>query len=550
MQQIEDIIRDKLSVNLDLFQMNLSLIKKEFFIPQINTTRSFIDILAQDNENNYVIIEVKRSNQSSREAIHEIYKYTEAIIDKFKVTPGEVKSIIVSTEWKELFVPFSAFANESKNTILGFELAVQKDFSISALTIVKPCKTKNGRLFSPIHTCNLYLNDENLIKGIESHIEIYKQKNLNDFVLVLLKGAPYDNEKYKSDLEEMLAQMLGEDKSQFKGNFDNMDELPYMIYSAFQRLESNEYLDVLKREENEYKETVDYISDVTDEDEILSILENNVIGNIKPWFYSDHCEIGYPAKFATKILEEEQWEILKIIRSDSLELNNLLTDDKIISELKGETGISNVKLYDSCSLDHIAKLNEIKDRSYNCLKYNIVWQNDIDSYFKKIPLNIKGNLNISIFSPHNILLTITYMSTDEEPRKWLPNYVLEVETENVNNVYIGTFHWSGKTPNFKYIVEKYYDNDPVNILNPMIWGGHEDRNTEIMEDLGLSYESYLIENPKTLKKVFHYSRYAFIEKDKVKNGLIELIQNSDEFVSKLVWIYKTFHHKAKIDIKK
>lgn len=546
MQQIEDKIRDVLAGNLDLFQMDLELIETEFYIPQINTTRSFIDILARDSENNYVIIEVKRSNQSSREAIHEIYKYTEAIIDRYKVTPEEVKAIIVSTEWKELYVPFSAFANESKNTINGFELSIRDDFSIESLTLIKPCKTKNGRLFSPIHECNLYKNEENLKKGIESHIEIFKEKEIKDFVLIILKGAPYDHNKYKSDLEEMLANMLGEDKSKFKGNFDKLEELPYMVYSAFQRLEKEEYLELLKRDKNEYEETLNYISDITDEEDVLSTLENNVLGNLKPWFYSDHTEIGYPAKSATKILEEEKWEIIEIIRSESLTLNTLLSDEKIVSEIKGETGISNVKLYDSCSLDHNAKFNGIKDRCYNCLKYNEVWQNHISNFLDKIHQNKSGEIRVSVFSPNNILLTIIYMATDNEPLRWLPNYQLEFTHKDKEVVYLGTFHWNKKIPDFDRIVEKYYNNDPSMILQSMIWGGHEDRNHEILDDLGLTYESYQIEDFKVESKIFHYNNYRFKEKDMIDNGLIELINESEEFVSKLVWVYNTFYHKVQI----
>lgn len=549
MAQIEDKIRDKLADNLDLFGMGLALIDKEFYIPEINTTRSYIDILAKDQENNYVVIEVKRSNQSAREAIHEIYKYTEAITDKYRVTPGEVKSIIVSTEWRELYVPFSAFVNESKNTIIGFEISVNKNFDISSIEIVKPCKTKNGRLFSPIHTCSLYHNEDNLNKGLQSHFEVYEQKGINDFVLITLKSPEIDHDKYKNDLEGMLASMLGEDKSQFKGKFDNLEHCPFMIYTAFQRLDKEEYYNILKRDKAEYEETKAYIeSELADEDDILETLENSVTGNIKPWFYSDETEIGYPAKFATKILEDEKWDIINVIRSESLKSNQLLTDDKILSEIKGETGISNVKLEAECSLSHIAKLNEIKENSFNCLKNNIIWQNDINNFFKSVSKSKNGEMKISIFSPSNILLTIIHMATDEQPMRWLPNYFLEFNSGDEKTVYLGTFHWTGKTESFEFIVDKYYNGIPPNILNPMIWGGHESRNDEIMQDLGLTYESYSIVNPETEKIISHYYRYSFVKKEQVPNGLVELINSSNELITKLALVYKTYHHKVEAKI--
>jgi hypothetical protein len=547
--QIEDKIRDELAGKLDLFGMDLELVSKEHYIPEINTTKSFIDILAKDNENNYIIIEVKRSNQSSRQAIHEVIKYTEAIIDKYNVTQGEVKSIIVSTEWKELFVPFSAFVNESKNTTLGFEISVNEDFRITSINQITPCKTKNGRLFSPIQNCSLYYTEENMGKGIISHFDIYEQKGISDFVLVKLKAPPIDHKKYKEDLEEMLANILGEDKSNFKGQFDDLQHKPYMIYSAFQRLDKETYFNTLKKDKDLYEETKEFIeSDLTDEDDIIETLESNAIFNTKPWFYSDETEIGSPAKFRTKILEDEKWEIMEIIRSETLQSNLLLTDSKILSEIKGKTGVSNVELEAKCDINHIALVNEIKENSKNCLKHNVIWRNDIDNFITEKSKLHNGKMRISIFSPNNIILTIMHMITEEEPLRWLPNYFVEFNSVEENRVFLGTFHWTGKVESFEFIVDKYYHGDPINILNPMIWGGHEDRNDEIMKDLGLTYESYSILEPESNSKIFHYYRYSFNQVNKIQNGLIELINTSEDFVSKLAFMHKTGFHKVEANI--
>jgi RecB family endonuclease NucS len=76
---VENIIRDYLADNLSVICNDLSLIKKEYYLPNILGTRGFIDILAKDNKNNYVIIELKRTNEASREALHEILKYVEVL---------------------------------------------------------------------------------------------------------------------------------------------------------------------------------------------------------------------------------------------------------------------------------------------------------------------------------------------------------------------------------------------------------------------------------------------------------------------------------------
>jgi RecB family endonuclease NucS len=70
-------------------------------------TRSFIDILARDDRERWVLIELKRSNAAAREAIHEIFKYTETVKKHLGARDDELRAIIVSTEWKELLIPFS-----------------------------------------------------------------------------------------------------------------------------------------------------------------------------------------------------------------------------------------------------------------------------------------------------------------------------------------------------------------------------------------------------------------------------------------------------------
>ena len=53
-------IRDELAKNLSIFGMGLQLIDIEYYLPNARGTRSFVDILARDEEGRYVIIELKR----------------------------------------------------------------------------------------------------------------------------------------------------------------------------------------------------------------------------------------------------------------------------------------------------------------------------------------------------------------------------------------------------------------------------------------------------------------------------------------------------------
>ena len=49
MESIEDKIRDKLALHLDILEKEIVLLKKEAFLPNHQGTRGVVDILAKDS---------------------------------------------------------------------------------------------------------------------------------------------------------------------------------------------------------------------------------------------------------------------------------------------------------------------------------------------------------------------------------------------------------------------------------------------------------------------------------------------------------------------
>lgn len=127
MNRVENIIRDKLAEKLNLFESELSLISVEKYLKNSRGTKGFVDILAKDNLNRFVLIELKRSNAASREALHEVIKYFEGIKEEKSLKDNEIIVYIVSTEWKELRVPFSRFVNDVSFNVEGYFLEIDED---------------------------------------------------------------------------------------------------------------------------------------------------------------------------------------------------------------------------------------------------------------------------------------------------------------------------------------------------------------------------------------------------------------------------------------
>lgn len=87
----EDHIRDKLAGQLTLIEDELSLIAINYPLPNSEGTSGFIDILARDRHGVFVVLELKRSDKTSREALHEVMKYTELLQREKGVDKTEIR---------------------------------------------------------------------------------------------------------------------------------------------------------------------------------------------------------------------------------------------------------------------------------------------------------------------------------------------------------------------------------------------------------------------------------------------------------------------------
>lgn len=116
----EDVIRDNLKENLAVLESGLVLVDDEVFVRGREGSSGFIDIYARDECGSHVFIELKRSESSAREALHEVSKY----IQSSGLEAHECRVFIVSTVWKELASSLPLFQRETEYSIEGYELEV------------------------------------------------------------------------------------------------------------------------------------------------------------------------------------------------------------------------------------------------------------------------------------------------------------------------------------------------------------------------------------------------------------------------------------------
>jgi len=533
---------------LDIVDETLVYLDKESYLPNKLGTKGFIDILAKDNKGHLVIIEVKKSNSVARAALHEVLKYLEGIKQKKKLRDDEIRIIIVSTKWDELLVPFSSFYKRCNCNIEGFLLAINKLAEPVSVKRIKPLKLENDRLFSDQHMLRFYTSEENMIKGISSHEQCYKKKGINNYVLVVLSAPEGCREKtigaIENNLKQFNEEIGGSEESQddvIKKIKEDFPDYRYLIYSATLLLGEKSYWDIIKQDKNIFEEINEIISDCEDEERISTLYEY-AVDVCEPVPYYETLQIGYPAKFQ-EITENSGWVITKIIRGGSLEENEILSDEVIIGEIKGNTGSTQQKYSREFSSENKADLITIKKEVKNCLKDNLEWQIPMVNIIEQLQElaeqeNFTGKTYI--YNPMHTIYTIYLMVSKGESLSWVPTFYISVNKDEETLVYIGCLKGNGKKPSLSSALKEFYDERLFDFFFSLTWGGYQENDNDIATSLGLTYTTFLIKQKNEGKEFYEYINFRFVECKEFNplEFLFEFLNKEEKLVEDIIYLFE------------
>ncbi|WP_162826252.1 endonuclease NucS domain-containing protein [Burkholderia sp. IDO3] len=474
-------LRDYIAENIEILESGLTLLDKEKYIPNDLGTRGFIDLYARDAQGHHVLIELKRSNPASREAIHEVQKYAEGVKRHLGVRDEEIRIIIASTEWAELLVSFSRFVSDSTLTILGLKLEVEDSpFRISSSPI-SLLPINQGRFIAPWHDVNWYLDESSLRKGLASIERSCKEKGIANYVIAILQPSG----PIHSDHQANMWNAIGVATSDGEG--PSLPVYEFIAYFAMQ-LNHDECLRILERDADQLDEVRETIADM-DASESLGYLYESV-STVEPTPDQDHYEIGYPAKFS-KFLNDLGCNVNSVIRHGVFERNTLLSDESILAELRGEDGSTGQRFKRIVSISNKAHMSAARADINNCLDQNPVWQSHLAREISEIEVEFPdGEMEISIFNPSTALLTLYFAMSRDDGILYLPSYHIIVRNPEAVRMYYGCLEAMGRPQEYREILKKYYEGDISLLLFTMTWGGRESRDADIIEDMGLAYRSF------------------------------------------------------------
>lgn len=427
--KVEHIIRDWLVEAPDFIEQGLRVVEKEHYLPDDTGTSGFIDILCNDVYNNFVIVEIKRSDAAARQTFTEVLKYAQLIKNRYNARNSEIRIIIVSTHWNEIIQAFSNLCFDSQFAIKGLQIYINEQTKIpeSIEEIVPVSSRMFSRKFMPPQILYLFRSKEKRqeVHGILN--QKMQQAGVFDYVTVNIdapngKQIPY----------------------------------PYAINAAFQQLSKEELLNVISLLNGE--KHLDMVEeDFDNEGEYLNYLDQVFIAALEMRNYIDDVEAGYAEKFES-ITSVQNWQISSINRYGIFKTDPRYNEDLLIKELKGHDGNSSNKFVGFSESSQKERLKEIRLECQWCLSHTPHWADFIDHILSDLERSKeKFKILVDIYNPDSIVTALYFALIKGNP-DYLPLFRIFVDYIDINKteVYIGEINSIGIKPRSKLLTSTNY----------------------------------------------------------------------------------------------
>ncbi|APR36674.1 endonuclease NucS domain-containing protein [Paraburkholderia sp. SOS3] len=456
----ENSIRDFLAERLDMVEPGLTLIDREHYLKNSQGAAGFLDIFAKDTHDRLVIIEIKRTDTAAREAIHELYKYSALLREKYLLRDVEYRLMLLSVEWHGLLVPYSEFAKTAPFDLLAGRIALDTDGWPTRIDPVSTVATAAQRRFSRRHFLWRFEAEAKATAAIPLIAAHMKEAGIDDFVLIRShSNNPLISEKC-------------------------------FLYFAQQELTLTEYRQRIRLQlsDAEYEEFEENMADLIEEEDRVSEAADAVwypgYDDLFGRIHCDHSEISHPEKASHWFAEGAQRDIM--IERFGRFIDARLLDNTILSELIGQTGGSDYHLRQSASTISRPQMEALRTSIANVFFFNSEWRNaglDLLSYAERTG---PATTRITAFSNEDVLRSVAGAAFGYPA--YIPSFRLEIEREGQPvETFLGVPEWDGTSFDFDAIMKAHFGADPFDYFITHHFGSTRGINADIMADLGLRY---------------------------------------------------------------
>lgn len=199
-------LRRFVAAHLDLIEPGMTLVAEEYPLQNQHGSGGFVDILARDASGDLVVIELKRSDQSARQALHELEKYVALLTADRGIRVDRMRCILLSTEWRELLVPFARFVEHVDFYVVGRHLVIGSDRRPVASEVVELPTLTAGLETCPFQLHLLYETREQRDEFARVIPDALERISVEDFITFNLDlGVPDDHVLYPHGTALVLA---------------------------------------------------------------------------------------------------------------------------------------------------------------------------------------------------------------------------------------------------------------------------------------------------------------------------------------------------------
>lgn len=391
--------------------------------------KGFIDILARDRFGLRVVIEIKRSDATARQAIHEIFKYMALLRSNHGLAEDAVRCVVLSTDWHELRVPFSEFTASAPYHVDGYKIEVDDRGVCTAFDLVEAIEDPGSLELCPSGLVYLYMTAEEREAHREERVRAAEEVGITDYLLI--------EQDYVGASERVI--------------------YPFADCFIVAMVEPGRRLEVIERLELEPEEF--------DIEEHPVYLEETLIAQIashtsRPAGMT--AESTGPDKFRTT---EPDWPPKQIRRYGERLSSSLRTDDDLLAMLRSDVGgLSSV--FEQVVSPRVAPAwSRMREDLGRCLLGNSTWTEAVGLYLDELEEKQTPAVAISLFNPVDLVMGL-FKAHAEGSISYLPllQVVTEPDPAGEAEGIVGFITWDGETvqKDPQEMLDRFFEGDLFN----------------------------------------------------------------------------------------
>lgn len=474
-------IRDFLAENLSFIESGLTFRKKEFSLNNDLGAGGRVDILARDQFGIFVIIEIKKSGKTARQALHELQKYIALFRTNHGLAADKCRCILISTDWHELLVPFSEFSRAVDYQIDGYKLILDESGIPTSKEAIQLAPEGEERFLFHLHNVLLFCESQR-----------------RDFASGLLR--------------EILSELGVEEYYSFTMDYEGSSEnvmFPFaqcLVLYRLNREEEKEIKKTLNALQNDEEEELH--NEESSEEELSSrpALEEEILCEVNRRFLGlcDDVEVGVPTSLAAAL--SSRWAVGSIYRNTRSSSRLPITDEEILKELTSfDAGNSSV--FELVTTPRIEAAWEAACKKLKCfLQHNDFWDIGSELFLKKIgSMSKTATVSIRIYDHCGILFWLYNLYCRRV--SYLPTLEIVAQVPEENRVFTlrGFLEWDEETfPNIESILQGE-DFFQFHTREKLFYKEEPVHNLVAMYKHGISYSLHEIEIEKDKRNIKKFS---------------------------------------------